>query len=51
MLGYIWAVWVIVQSFLIIGAAPWFAIAMIALATFVIYGALGLIGMGGGELT
>ena len=38
MLGYIWAVWVIVQSFLIIGAAPWFAIAMIALATFVIYG-------------
>ena len=37
-LGYIWAVWVIVQSFLIIGAAPWFAIAMIALATFVIYG-------------
>ena len=37
-LGYIWAVWVIVQSFLIIGVAPWFAIAMIALATFVIYG-------------
>ena len=37
-LGYIWAIWVIVQSFLIIGAAPWFAIAMIALATFVIYG-------------
>ena len=37
-LGYIWAIWVIVQSFLIIGAAPWFAFAMIALATFVIYG-------------
>jgi hypothetical protein len=37
-IGYIWAVWVIVQSFLIIGAAPWFAIAMIALASFVVYG-------------
>ena len=37
-LGYIWAVWVIVQSFLIIGAAPWFAVTMIALATFVIFG-------------
>ena len=37
-LGYIWAVWVIVQGFLVIGVAPWFSIAMIALATLVIYG-------------
>ena len=37
-LGYIWGVWVIVQSFLIIGVAPWFAVAMIALASLVIYG-------------
>lgn len=36
--GYIWAIWVIVQSFLIIGAAPWFALAMIALAILVMYG-------------
>ena len=36
--GYIWAVWVIVQSFLVINLAPWFSIAMIALATLVIYG-------------
>jgi hypothetical protein len=37
-IGYIWAIWVIVQSFLVIGVAPWFAVAMIALATLVIYG-------------
>lgn len=36
-LGYIWAIWAIVQSFLIIGVAPWFALAMIALATLVMY--------------
>jgi hypothetical protein len=36
--GYIWAVLVIVQSFLIIGIAPWFAATMILLAVFVIYG-------------
>jgi hypothetical protein len=36
-LGYIWAVWVIVQSFLIIGPAPWFSLAMIGLASVVIY--------------
>jgi len=35
---YIWGVWVMVQSFLIIGLAPWYAIAMIALAALVIYG-------------
>jgi hypothetical protein len=36
-LGYIWAIWVIVQGFLVIGIAPWFSIAMIGLATLVIY--------------
>ena len=36
--GYIWAVVVIVQSFLIIGAAPWWSIVMIGLASGVIYG-------------
>jgi hypothetical protein len=36
--AYIWAVWVIVQSFLIIGQAPWYAVTMIALAALVTYG-------------
>ena len=35
-LGYIWAIWVIVQSFLIIGWAPWFSIAMIGLGVLVL---------------
>jgi hypothetical protein len=35
--GYAWAVLVIVQSFLIITWAPWFGAAMIALAVLVIY--------------
>jgi hypothetical protein len=37
-LGYIWGIWVIVQSFLIIHVEPWFAVTMIALAAVVIYG-------------
>jgi hypothetical protein len=37
-IAYIWAVWAIVQSFLIIGVAPWYAAAMIVLAALVIYG-------------
>jgi hypothetical protein len=37
-IAYIWAILVIVNSFLIIGVAPWFAAAMIALAVLVIYG-------------
>jgi hypothetical protein len=37
-LGYVWGIWVIVQSFLIIDAEPWFAVAMIALAALVMYG-------------
>ena len=35
---YLWAVLVIVNSFLIIGYAPWFAAGMITLAAFVVYG-------------
>jgi hypothetical protein len=37
-LGYIWAIWVIVQSFLIMAWAPWFAVTMIAIALVVMYG-------------
>ena len=37
-IAYIWAVWVIVQSFLVIGLAPWYAAAMLVMATLVIYG-------------
>jgi len=37
-IAYLWAILVIINSFLIIGIAPWFAAAMIALAILVIYG-------------
>jgi hypothetical protein len=37
-MAYIWAVLVIVQSFLIIGVAPWYAGAAIALSVLVMYG-------------
>src|SRR5262245_20657530 len=37
-LGYIWGVLVIVQSFAIIGLTPWYAVAMITLGTLVVYG-------------
>ena len=36
-IAYIWAVVVIVQSFLIIGVAPWYSITMILLAVAVIH--------------
>ena len=36
--AYVWAIIVIVQSFLIIGLAPWYAAAMIALSCLVIHG-------------
>ena len=36
--AYLWAVLVIVNSFLIMGIAPWFAFTMIALAVLVVYG-------------
>ena len=37
-IAYIWGVLVIVNGFLIIGMAPWFAVAMITLASFVVWG-------------
>ena len=36
--SYIWAVLVIVNSFAVMGYAPWYAFTMLALAVFVIYG-------------
>jgi hypothetical protein len=36
--AYLWAILVIVNSFLIMGAAPWFAALMITLAVLVVYG-------------
>jgi hypothetical protein len=36
-IGYIWATLVIVQSFLMLGSAPWFGFAALLLAIFVIY--------------
>ena len=38
MLAYIWAVLAIVQSFMIINWAPWYAAAAITLAVLVVYG-------------
>jgi hypothetical protein len=38
LVAYIWGVLVIVQSFLIIGQAPWYAAFMMLLAVMVIYG-------------
>lgn len=37
-IAYIWGILVIVQSFLIIGQAPWYAAFMILLAVMVLYG-------------
>ena len=37
-IAYIWGVWVIVQGFLIMALAPWFAVTMIVLAALVIFG-------------
>jgi hypothetical protein len=36
-IGYAWAVFVIVQSFLVIQYAPWFAFGMLLIAILVIY--------------
>jgi hypothetical protein len=36
--GYVWGVVVLVNGFLILGAAPWYAAVAITLATLVIYG-------------
>ena len=37
-IAYTWAILVIVNSFLVIGLAPWFAAGMITLAVLVVYG-------------
>jgi hypothetical protein len=37
-IGYTWAGLVIIQSFLILGYAPWFGSASLAIAVFVLYG-------------
>jgi len=37
-IGYIWGGVVLIQSFMILGSAPWFGIASLALAIFVLYG-------------
>src|SRR5262245_31355245 len=37
-IAYIWAIIAIVQSFMIIGIQPWFAVATMALAALVVYG-------------
>ena len=36
--AYVWAILVIVQGFMLIGQAPWYSAAMIALGALVIYG-------------
>ena len=36
--AYVWAILVIINSFLIIGIAPWFGAAMLTLAVLVVYG-------------
>lgn len=36
--AYLWAILVFVNSFMIIGITPWFAVSMLALAGFVVYG-------------
>jgi hypothetical protein len=38
MIAYIWAVLVIVQSFLILGEAPWYGTLMIVIAVMVLFG-------------
>jgi hypothetical protein len=37
-IAYLWAIFTIVNSFLIIGIAPWFGAAMLVLAVLVVYG-------------
>jgi len=36
-IGYIWAILIIVESFMLLGYAPWFGFATLILATLVIY--------------
>jgi len=37
-IGYVWGGLVLIQSFLLLGSAPWFGAASLALAIFVMYG-------------
>jgi energy-coupling factor transporter transmembrane protein EcfT len=37
-IAYLWAIMVIVNGFLVINQAPWFAAGMITLAVLVVYG-------------
>lgn len=37
-LAYIWAIWLMVHSFLIMVWAPWFAVAALTLSTLVVFG-------------
>ena len=36
-IGYVWAILVIVESFMLLGNAPWYGFGSLILATFVIY--------------
>jgi hypothetical protein len=47
--AYIWGILVIVNSFLILGWAPWYGIGMLALSTCVVYGLAVTSGDGGGS--
>ena len=38
MVAYVWAIVLIVNSFMIFGLAPWYAAAAIVLGTLVVYG-------------
>jgi hypothetical protein len=50
-IGYVWAMLVIIQSFMIIGVAPWFATAMLVLASLVIYALAVTVAYRGGTWT
>ena len=47
--AYIWGILVIVNSFLILGYAPWYGALMIALSSMVVYGLAVTSGDGGGS--
>ena len=36
-IGYVWAIIVIIESFMLLGSAPWYGFGSLILATFVIY--------------
>ena len=47
--AYIWGILVIVNSFLILGYAPWYGPGMLVLSSFVVYGLAVTSGDGGGS--